>query len=85
MDIILWLVLGAVAGILAVIAIYRTLPANTWQWGGAVAIGVLGGWLGGWVTGLIGLDAVNWLGSLVVAFVSAVLVLLLLRRVMPSR
>ncbi len=85
MGIILWLVLGAVAGFLAVLVMYRTIPTGSWQWLGAVAIGLIGGWLGGWVADVLGLQAVNWLGALVIAFVSAVLVLMLLRRIAPSR
>jgi uncharacterized membrane protein YeaQ/YmgE (transglycosylase-associated protein family) len=46
---------------------------------------LIGGWLGGWAADVLGLQAVNWLGALVIAFVSAVLVLMLLRRIAPSR
>jgi predicted MFS family arabinose efflux permease len=46
---------------------------------------LMGGWLGGWVTAVLGLQAVNWLGAVVIAFVSALLVLALLRRLVPSR
>lgn len=47
MDFVLWLVLGAVAGILAVVAMYRTIPTKLREWVGALGIGLLGGWLGG--------------------------------------
>jgi len=85
MEIIVWLVLGAVAGFLAMLVMYRSIPNTPWQWAGALVIGLFGGWLGGWVTGLLGLEAVNWLGALVVAFVGALAVLMLLQRIAPSR
>lgn len=84
MDIILWLALGAVAGVAAVLVMYRSVPDTPLEWIGAVGIGLLGGWLGGWVSDLIGLEAVNWIGSLVIAFAAALLMLMLLRRVAPG-
>lgn len=83
-DIILWLALGAVAGVAAVLVMYRSVPDTPLEWIGAVGIGLLGGWLGGWVSDLIGLEAVNWIGSLVIAFAAALLMLMLLRRVAPG-
>jgi uncharacterized membrane protein YeaQ/YmgE (transglycosylase-associated protein family) len=85
MDVILWLVLGIVAGMLALFAIYRTLPRDPVGLVAALVIGLAGGALGGWLTDLIGLDAVNWLGSLVVAFAGAAIILWLLRRVTGSQ
>ena len=85
MEIIVWLVLGIVAGFLAVLVMYRSIPSTPWQWVGALVIGLLGGWLGGWLTNLLGLEAVNWLGALVIAFVGALAVLMLLQRIAPSR
>lgn len=84
MDIILWLVLGAVAGVAAVLIMYRTIPDTPIEWAGSIGIGLLGGWIGGWVTDVIGLEAVNWVGSLVIAFAAALLLLMLLRRVAPG-
>jgi uncharacterized membrane protein YeaQ/YmgE (transglycosylase-associated protein family) len=85
MDHIVSLILGAVAGFLAVLVMYRTIPSNAWQWGGALLIGLIGGWLGGLVTGAIGLKAINWLGAIAVAFASAVIVLAILRRALPGK
>lgn len=85
MEIIVWLVLGIVAGFLAVLVMYRSIPSTPWQWVGALVIGLFGGWLGGWLTNLLGLEAVNWLGALVIAFVGALAVLMLLQRIAPSR
>lgn len=80
-DIILWLILGAVAGVAAVLVMYRSIPDTPIEGIGAIGIGLFGGWLGGWAADLIGLEAVNWIGSLVIAFVAA---LLLLRRIAPG-
>lgn len=84
MDIILWLVLGAIAGLAAVLVMYRSIPDTPLEWAGSIGIGLLGGWFGGWVADTIGLEAVNWIGSLVIAFVAALLLLMLLRRVAPG-
>lgn len=85
MDLLLWLVLGVVAGILAMLAVYRTFPTTPPQWIGAVTVGLLGGWLGGWLADVIGLERANWLGSLVVAFLGAFALLLALRKAQPDR
>lgn len=84
MELILWLILGAAAGVMALYTIYRTMPDNPWQWVGALIIGLIGGWVGGFLANIIGLEAVNWIGSLIVAFVGAVLILLLFRRLSPN-
>jgi uncharacterized membrane protein YeaQ/YmgE (transglycosylase-associated protein family) len=85
MDMVLWLVLGVVAGVAAVLVMYRSIPDTPVEWAGAALIGLVGGWLGGWVADLIGLEAVSWVGSLVIAFVAALLLLLILRKVAPGR
>jgi uncharacterized membrane protein YeaQ/YmgE (transglycosylase-associated protein family) len=84
-DIIIQLVLGAIAGVLAMFVIYRKLPDNPLGWIGAVLVGLLGGWLGGIVFNLLGLEAANWLGSLIVAFAGALAVLYLLRKMAPGQ
>lgn len=85
MDIVLWLVLGVVAGVAAVLVMYRSIPDTPVEWGGAVLVGLVGGWLGGIAADFLGLEAVSWVGSLVLAFVAAVAVLMLLRRIAPGR
>lgn len=82
---ILWLILGLVAGVAALFAIYRTIPREPSGLVAALVIGLAGGAIGGWIADVIGLDAVNWIGSLVVAFVGAVLILWLLRRATGQR
>jgi uncharacterized membrane protein YeaQ/YmgE (transglycosylase-associated protein family) len=84
-DVVLWVIIGAVAGLLALLVMYRAMPRTPWQWAGAMAVGIAGGWLGGHVTNLLGLQAVNWVGSLVVAFSGAVGLIALIARMRPSR
>ena len=85
MDVLLWLVVGLVAGVLALFAVYRTVPREPSGWIGALAIGIVGGLVGGWLTDLVDLETVSWLGSLVVAFAGAALILWLLRRTTGGR
>ncbi len=79
------LVLGAVAGILAVIVAYRTIPYSPTAVAGAILVGLLGGWIGRWVADIIGLEAANWIGSLVIAFLAALALLLALRKIAPAK
>ena len=85
MDFVVWLVIGLVAGVLAVFAVFRSVPRDPWQWVGALVAGLVGGVVGGWVTDLAGLEATNWIGAIVIAALGAVGVLLLLRRLQPAR
>jgi len=72
-------------GLIAMLVVYRTLPRRPEGWIIALAVGLLGGWLGGWLADLVGLKSVNWLGSVLVAFVGSVIILWLLRRALPGR
>lgn len=80
MEIILWLALGLIAGVLALLAVHRTVPREPLGWVGALLVGLIGGLVGGWVMNLLGLEAANWLGSLVIAFLGAAAILWLLAR-----
>jgi uncharacterized membrane protein YeaQ/YmgE (transglycosylase-associated protein family) len=69
MGFISWIVVGLIAGWLA---------GQVMKGGGYgvlvdIILGILGGILGGWVFGLLGLHANGMIGSIVVAFVGAVL------------
>lgn len=85
MNVLLSIVLGLVAGVLAMLAVYRTFPQDVWGWIGALLVGMIGGWAGRWLFNILGLEVVNWLGALVVAFIGASVVLLLLRRLGPQQ
>lgn len=82
---LLWLVTGLVAGVLALLVMYRMIPRQLDTLLGALLLGVVGGLVGGWLSEVIGLEAVDWLGSLVVAFAGALLLLWLLDRLLPGR
>jgi uncharacterized membrane protein YeaQ/YmgE (transglycosylase-associated protein family) len=71
--------------VLAMLAVFRTFPSSVQQWVGALAVGLLGGWLGGWLTSALGLEEASWVGSLVIAFAGAYLLLLALRKAQPDR
>lgn len=85
MELVLWLAAGLVGGILAVLIVLRSFPTQPSQWIGAIGVGLLGGWLGGWLTNLGGLERTNWIGSLIIAFVGASIILLVVRKLMPSK
>lgn len=85
MELVLWLAAGLVGGILAVLAVLRSFPTEPTQWIGALVVGLLGGWVGGWLTDLAGLEQTNWIGSLVIAFVGASIILLVIRKLTPSK
>jgi len=84
-ETLVFLAIGAVAGLLAYVAMFRTMPHKPWGIVGALAVGILGGVVGGWLTEWLGLEAVNWIGSLVVAFAGAILLLWLITRVLPKQ
>ncbi len=80
MNILLWIVLGAVAGWLA------SLVMKTSGQQGLVidiVVGIVGALLGGWIFGLFGAAGVTGFNfySLLVAFVGAVVLLVILRAV----
>ncbi|MEX0780407.1 MAG: GlsB/YeaQ/YmgE family stress response membrane protein [Balneolales bacterium] len=85
MNIILLLVLGAAAGVLALYTYFGKTPDNPWQWVGAIVIGLLGGWVGGLLASAIGLETANWIGSLVIAFVGALLIIMLFQKIAPGQ
>jgi len=80
MNILLWIVLGAVAGWLA------SLVMKTGAQQGIVldiVVGIVGALLGGWIFGLFGAAGVTGFNfySLLVAFVGAVVLLAIVRAV----
>ena len=71
MDILWFLILGAVAGFLA----GQVMKGRGLGLVGNIVVGCVGAVLGGFLFGLLGLQAGGLLGSLVVAFVGAVVLL----------
>lgn len=84
MDLIVSLIAGAIAGALALFAADRRFPSEPIEWVGALLVGIVGGWVGGFLFTVLGLEDVNVIGSVVVAFVGALIVLLVIQRVSPS-
>ncbi len=84
MDIIVRLLIGLAAGVLATVVVFRAVPRNPWHLAGALLAGVAGGALGGWVADLVGLEATSWVGALVIALLGAVGILMLLKRLEPT-
>lgn len=71
MGFIGWLILGLIGGVAGMYAAYRTTPQRATEWIAAAVIGLIGGGLGGWALGLLGIEAVNWLGAILVAFLGS--------------
>lgn len=75
---IIWLVIGAVAGILAD-AVVRGIGLSL---GEAIIVGIVGAVLGGWIFTALGIGvAGNIVGQILVAFVGAVVLLVLVKAI----
>lgn len=83
MSLILWTIVGIVAGAVATSAVPRNvLVASKGPWGvpGDLITGVIGAVGGGWlIQNLLAQSSGGWIGSTLGAFVGAVVVLLSLR------
>jgi uncharacterized membrane protein YeaQ/YmgE (transglycosylase-associated protein family) len=83
MDLITWLIVGLIAGLLASFAIggvgYGLL--------GDIVVGIVGAVFGGWLFGQLNIKVPfgGLAGTIFVAFVGAVVLLLILRAVRPRR
>lgn len=80
MNILLWILLGAIAGWLASVAMKTRKQQGLLM---DIVVGIVGALLGGWIFGLFGAQGVSGfnLYSLLVAFVGAVILLAILRAV----
>jgi uncharacterized membrane protein YeaQ/YmgE (transglycosylase-associated protein family) len=83
MDILTWLIVGLIAGLLASFAIggigYGIL--------GDIVVGIVGAVLGGWLFSVLHIrnPIAGLPGTIFVAFIGAVVLLLLLRAIRPRR
>ena len=75
LDLVLFLVIGLVAGWLA----GRIMKGRGFGLIGDLVIGVIGSFVGGWLFTQLGIATSGWAGSLVTALVGAVVLLYLLR------
>jgi uncharacterized membrane protein YeaQ/YmgE (transglycosylase-associated protein family) len=74
-DLILFLLIGIVAGWLA----GQIMKGSGFGLVGDLVVGVIGALLGGWLFGLLGISVGGLLGSLVTALIGAIVLLYVLR------
>jgi uncharacterized membrane protein YeaQ/YmgE (transglycosylase-associated protein family) len=77
MSLIVFIIVGAIAGFLAGKVMTGHGLGLIWD----IVVGILGAFLGGWLAGLVGIDVTNIVVELLVAFVGAVILLFLFRMV----
>lgn len=75
MNLIVWIIVGAIAGFLAGKVITGRGLGLIWD----IVVGILGAFLGGWLAGLAGIAVTNILVEILVAFVGAAILLFLYR------
>lgn len=78
MGILVWIIVGAIAGFVASKVVTGRGMGLLWD----IIVGILGAFLGGWLAGVAGLDVspgTFTLGGLVSAFVGAVILLVVFR------
>ncbi len=78
MGILIWIVVGAIAGFLASKVLTGRGMGLLWD----VVVGIVGAFLGGWLAGLVGMPVSTGtftVGGLVAAFVGAVILLVVFR------
>jgi uncharacterized membrane protein YeaQ/YmgE (transglycosylase-associated protein family) len=72
---IVWIVVGGIAGFLASKVLTGKGMGLIWD----IVVGILGGFLGGWLAGLAGISTANLLMEVLVAFVGAIILLVIFR------
>ena len=76
-GLIVWLIVGAIAGYLASKVLTGKGMGLLWD----IVVGILGAFVGGFLAGLVGISAGNILVEIVIAFVGAIILLLIFRAV----
>ena len=66
-GLIWWLIVGGIAGLLAGLV----MKGGGYGVIADIILGILGAFIGGWVFGLLGLGAGGMIGSIIVAFIGA--------------
>jgi uncharacterized membrane protein YeaQ/YmgE (transglycosylase-associated protein family) len=74
-DLIIFLVIGAVAGWLAGVI----MKGGGFGLVGDIIVGVIGSLLGGWLFGLLGIAAGGLIGSIIAAVVGAIILIAIVR------
>ena len=75
MGFIVWIIVGAIAGFLASKVLTGKGMGLLWD----IVVGILGAFLGGWLASLVGISVGNIVMEVVVAFVGAVILLVVFR------
>ena len=75
MGLIVWIIVGGIAGFLASKVLTGRGMGLIWD----IVVGILGGLLGGWLAGLAGINISNLVMEILVAFVGAVILLVVFR------
>ena len=78
---IVWLVIGGLAGFLAGNMMGANRPYGV---PGDVILGILGSVAGGWLLGLLGLGSSGLIGSFITAFIGAIILIWLVRKIKSS-
>ncbi|MDP9325992.1 MAG: GlsB/YeaQ/YmgE family stress response membrane protein [Candidatus Dormibacteraeota bacterium] len=84
MGILVWIIVGAIAGFLA----SKVLSGRGMGLPADIVVGILGAFLGGWLAGLVGMPVSSGtftIGGIVAAFVGAVILLVVFRAVSGGR
>ena len=82
MWILWWIVVGVIAGFLAKSVVPGEGPAGVL---GDLVVGIVGAVIGGWLMSALGLGGSGFLWTIVVAFIGAVVLLLILRALTGRR
>jgi uncharacterized membrane protein YeaQ/YmgE (transglycosylase-associated protein family) len=80
MGILIWIIVGAIAGFVASKVLTGKGMGLLWD----IVVGILGAFLGGWLAGLVGIPVATGtfsVSGLIAAFVGAVILLLVFRAV----
>jgi uncharacterized membrane protein YeaQ/YmgE (transglycosylase-associated protein family) len=75
--IVVWIIVGLVAGFLASKVVSGHGMGLIWD----IVVGILGAFVGGWLASLVGIAVTNILVQVVVAFVGAVILLIIFRAI----
>ena len=81
LSIVLWLVVGLVAGFLA----SRVMRGGGYGVVGDIVVGLIGALIGGFLAGLLGLGSFGLIGTIIVAFIGACILIAILRAVSGRR
>ena len=82
-TVLIWIVIGAIAGVLAESLVGGPRRSGL---GTAILIGILGAFIGGWLFAALGINlGAGLVGTIVTAFIGAVLLLLIVRGVSRRR